>query len=276
MSSSSLRFTSGFSVSACLIALAQVPSSAAFAQSDTAPWAGYSVVDMTHSFDADTIYWPTEEGFDLEIGFDGIAAGGYYYASNRYAAADHGGTHLDAPKHFAEGRQAADQVPLDRLLGPACVIDVAAAARADPDYRLAAGDIEAWEAEHGRIDAGCIVLLNTGYARFWPDRQSYLGTSLMGEEGVANLHFPGYSEESARLLASRGVAAVGIDTASIDYGQSSDFIVHRFLYDLNIPGFENVANLDALPPRGAYVIALPMKIATGSGAPLRIIGFVPD
>jgi kynurenine formamidase len=249
---------------------------AATAQSANPPWAGYSIIDMTHSFGAETIYWPTEEGFELEVGFDGIAEGGYYYASNRYSAADHGGTHLDAPRHFAEGRQSADEVPLERLIGPACVIDVSAAASADPDYLLQVSDIEAWEAEHGRIEAGCIVLLNTGYARFWPDREDYLGTSLRGTEGVENLHFPGYSEASARVLAERGIAAAGIDTASIDYGQSKDFLVHRFLYARNIPGFENVAGLDALPPTGAYVIALPMKIAAASGAPLRMIGFTPD
>lgn len=248
----------------------------AMAQSGDPPWNGYSVVDMTHSFSADTIYWPTEDGFELEIGFDGITDGGYYYASNRYSAADHGGTHLDAPRHFAEGKQSAHEVPLDRLMGPACVIDVSVAALADADYRLSVSDIEAWEAQNGRISEGCIVLLDTGYAQFWPDRHRYLGTSLRGEEGVANLHFPGYSEEAARVLASRGIAAVGIDTASVDYGQSDDFLVHRYLYDLNIPGFENVANVDALPPTGAWVIALPMKIAAASGAPLRIIGLVPD
>jgi kynurenine formamidase len=231
---------------------------------------------MTHSFGSETIYWPTEDGFKLEVGFDGIAEGGYYYASNRYSAADHGGTHLDAPRHFAQGGQSADEVPLNRLMGPACVIDVSEAALANADFRLSAGDIAAWEAENGRIEAGCIVLLNTGYARFWPDRQSYLGTSFTGAQGVANLHFPGYSEASARLLVERGVAAVGIDTASIDYGQTDDFPVHRYLYGLNIPGFENVAGVNALPPKGAYVIALPMKISKGSGAPLRMIGLVPD
>jgi kynurenine formamidase len=244
-------------------------------QTDAPPWAGYSIIDMTHKFEAETIYWPTEEGFQLEVGFDGITDGGYYYSSNRYAAADPGGTHLDAPKHFAEGRQSADAVPLERLMGPACVIDVSGAALSNPDYRLSTGDIEDWEALHGSIPEGCIVLLNTGFARYWPDRETYLGTSLKGSEGVANLHFPAFSLESARLLASRGVAAVGIDTASIDYGQSADFVVHRYLYDLNIPGFENVANLDTLPPVGAFVIALPMKIADASGAPLRMIGLVP-
>lgn len=258
------------------VSLTLVLNAEVVAQSGNSPWAGYSVIDLTHDFDAETIYWPTEEGFELEVGFDGIADGGYYYASNRFAAADHGGTHLDAPRHFAEGKQSANEVPLNRLMGPACVIDVSEAAVADADYRLQTSDVEAWELENGPIEEGCIVLLNTGYARFWPDRQNYLGTSLWGTEGVERLHFPGYSEESAWLLADRGIAAAGIDTASVDYGQSADFPVHRYLYDLNIPGFENVANLDSLPPRGAYVIALPMKISNGSGAPLRIIALVPD
>jgi kynurenine formamidase len=138
-------------------------------------------------------------------------------------------------------------VPLDRLMGPACVIDVSSSALADADYRLGVSEIEAWEARNGRIGEGCIVLLNTGYARFWPDRQRYLGTTQRGEAGVENLHFPGYSEAAAQVLVARGIAAVGIDTASIDYGQSDDFL-----------------------------IALPMKIAGASGAPLRMIGFVPD
>jgi len=251
-------------------------STSAEADPKLPPWAGFSVVDMSHSFAADTIYWPTEEGFKLRVGFEGITEGGYYYASNYYSAADHGGTHLDAPKHFAEGKQAADEVPLERLMGPACVVDVSEQALADPDYRLSEADVDAWENQHGRIPSGCILLLNTGYARYWPDREKYMGTNLLGADGVANLRFPGLSRESAVVLAARGVGAVGIDTPSIDYGRSHDFVVHRYLYERNIPGFENVANLHSLPPKGAYVIALPMKIADGSGAPLRIIGLVPQ
>lgn len=252
-----------------------ITSVAAHAQRADPPWADYRVVDMTHGFGAETIYWPTEDGFKLEVGFDGIADGGYYYASNRYSAADHGGTHLDAPRHFAQGGQGAAEVPLDRLMGAACVIDVTAASAANPNYLLRVDDIEAWERQHGQIADDCIVLLYTGFGRYWPDRERYLGTRLRGAEGVANLHFPGFSEEAAKLLASRGVKAVGIDTASIDYGQSDQFLVHRYLYARSIPGLENVANLDALPPTGAYLIALPMKIEGASGAPLRIIGLVP-
>ena len=90
------------------------------------------------------------------------------------------------------------------------------------------------------------------------------------------LHFPSYGEDAARLLVEqRHVAALGVDTASIDYGQSTDFIVHRVANGANVPGFENVANLDRLPARGAFVIALPMKIAKGSGGPLRIVAAIP-
>jgi len=268
MTSNSLRYAA--------ILLVLPASLTATAQSKDPPWTGYSIIDMTHSFGAETIYWPTEDGFELEVGFDGVTDGGYYYASNRYSAADHGGTHLDAPRHFAKGKQSAADVPLDRLMGPACVIDVSSSALASADYQLSVSDIEAWEARNGRIGEGCIVLLNTGYARFWPDRERYLGTTQRGEEGVENLHFPGYSEAAAQVLVARRIAAVGIDTASIDYGQSDNFLVHRYLYGLNIPGFENVANVDQLPPTGAYLIALPMKIAGASGAPLRMIGLVPD
>jgi kynurenine formamidase len=137
-------------------------------------------------------------------------------------------------------------------------------------------DIERWEAEHGALPAGAIVLFRTGFEQYWPDREAYLGTALRGQEGVAALHFPGISEEAARLLAEeRDVAAVGLDTASLDYGQSTDFIAHQILLGANIPGLENVAGLGALPPTGATVIALPTKIGGGSGGPLRIVALLP-
>ena len=240
------------------------------------PWTGYEVIDMTHTFDGKTIYWPTEDGFELTTGFEGQTDGGYYYYSNHYAAADHGGTHLDAPRHFAAGKHTAEQVPLSQLMGAACVIDVSSQAAADRDYRLQLSDIEQWETDNGAIPAGCIVLMRTGFDAFWPDRERYMGTDKLGAEGVAELHFPGFSEESARALLNRKVAAIGVDTPSVDYGQSKDFIVHQVVYKQNIPGLENVANLSRLPATGAYVIALPMKIGGGSGAPLRIIGLVPN
>jgi len=234
------------------------------------------VVDLTYSFDQNTIYWPTADGFKWTKDQWGPTPGGYFYASASYAASEHGGTHLDSPLHFAEGQQSTDEIPVTRLIAPAMVVDVTSACDKNRDYLVSANDITTWEGAHGRIPEGAIVLVWTGWGKYWPDPKHYLGTDEHGPAAVAKLHFPGISPEAARLLASRRVSGVGIDTASIDYGQSKDFQVHRILYAQNIYGLENVANLDRVPPIGALVIALPMKIKGGSGGPVRVVAVLPD
>jgi len=232
------------------------------------------LVDLTYTFDEKTIYWPTEDGFHLEQGPRGLTAQGYFYSANRLSTAEHGGTHMDAPIHFAQGKLTADQVPLAALVGPAVVVDVSAAASSDRDYRLRVDDLERWEAKYGRIPDGAIVLMRSGWGRFWPDKLQYLGTDQKGD--VANLHFPGFSKEAAEwLVTNRTIDAIGVDTPSIDHGQSKDFMVHQIVNGANKPGFENVANLDRLPEFGATMIALPMKIGGGSGGPARIIAVLP-
>lgn len=233
-------------------------------------------IDLSHDYAENTIYWPTARTFSKRTVFEGTTPGGYYYTAYDIETAEHGGTHLDAPVHFAEGGQAADEVPLERLAGPGLVIDISAQCAQDADYLLSVADLEDWQARHGGIRAGDIVLVRTGFAAFWPDARRYLGTAERGEAAIAALHFPGISAAVAEWLVARGIAAVGIDTASVDRGQSSDYQAHRVLYAANIPGFENVADLSGLPPRGAFIVALPMKIRGGSGAPLRIVAFVPD
>jgi len=232
-------------------------------------------VDLTHAFNAASIYWPTDtQGFQLERLAYGRTEGGWFYASNRFAAAEHGGTHLDAPIHFAEGGWTNDRIPLSSLIGPAVVVDVSGHASAD--YLVSVSDLTAWESAHGRIPDGAIVLARTGWGARYGDRTAYLGTALTGPEAVPELHFPGLDPVAAGwLVDQRHIAAFGIDTASVDTGQSRDFRTHVILYSRNVPGFENVANLDALPEAGSYVVALPMKIEGGSGGPLRIVGFVP-
>ncbi len=183
---------------------------------------------------------------------------------------------MDAPIHFAEGAHTTDQVPVSQLIGPGFVIDVTAQAAADVDYLVSAADIEAFEAEHGRIPEGAIVLLNTGRAGLYPDREAYMGTAERGEAAVPKLHFPGLGLDGAKLLVERVIGAVGIDTPSIDYGQSKDFAAHVELMTHNVPAFENVADMSALPPVGSTVVALPMMIEGGSGGPLRIVAHVPD
>ena len=231
------------------------------------------LVDLTYPFDEKTIYWPTAKGFEWQKESWGKSAGGYWYTAARYAASEHGGTHLDAPIHFGEGKQAADEIPITRLVGPAIVIDIAQACAGNADYQLSAADITAWETTHSAIPSESIVLVRTGWGKFWGDKKKYLGTDKPGD--TANLHFPGISREAAELLAQRKIEAIGIDTASIDYGQSKDFITHQVLNGANIYGLENVANLDRLPAKGATLIALPMKIKGGTGAPVRIVALLP-
>ena len=243
---------------------------------ESLPFTGGRWLDLTHDFSGETIYWPTAEGFVLEVEHHGPTSQGYFYAANRYRASEHGGTHLDAPIHFAEGKKTLDQLSVDQLAGMAVVVDVSTRALANPDYQITVGDLKDWESKHGKIPSGAILLLHTGYGRFWPDARKYLGTVEKGPEAVAKLHFPGVHRETAHwLVTERAIKAVGLDTASVDYGQSKLFETHRILFEKDVPAFENVAALDQLPPTGAYVIALPMKIKGGSGGPLRIVAWLP-
>ncbi len=237
---------------------------------------GAEWIDMTYVLDEDTIFWPTARPFELEVVSAGVTDAGYYYGANNFCTAEHGGTHLDAPIHFSAGKQTADQIPVDRLVGPAIVLDTSQAAAADPDYLIKVSDLEAWEAEHGAIPDGSILLLRTGWGAHWPDRGRYLGTTRTGEEAIPELHFPGLDPAAATwLVENRDIDAIGIDTASIDYGQSTLFETHRILLAENIPAFENISSLDRLPETGSYVVGLPMKIGQGTGSPLRLLGVLP-
>jgi len=248
-------------------------------QADETPFAlpDGRIVDLSYGFGSETIYWPTADGFEMTTEFEGRTESGYYYSAYTFRTSEHGGTHLDAPIHFAEGRQTADEIPLERLMGEAVVIDVTEAAAENRDYLVSTADIEAWESEHGTIPDGAIVLIRTGYGQFWPDAEAYLGTAKRGEEAVPLLHFPGLDPAAAKwLVENRSIHALGIDSASIDYGQSTTYETHQILLGENIPAFENLANLDELPESGFVVIALPMKIEGGSGGPLRIVAIVRD
>lgn len=237
--------------------------------------AAYRMVDLTHAFNERTVYWPTAPStFKLQRLAYGETGAGFFFAANAFCAPEHGGTHLDAPIHFARGQRTADAIPLEQLVAPAVVIDVTKQAAADPDYRLTRDDVIGFERRHGRIKAGTIVLLRTGWSRFWPDRKAYLGDDTPGD--ASKLRFPGYGAEAARLLVEeRRVGMLGVDTASIDYGRSQDFMVHRIATAQNAGGLENLTNLGELPAVGATVIALPMKIEGGTGGPVRAIALVP-
>lgn len=233
------------------------------------------IIDLTYAFDENTIFWPTEDGFQLHEGFHGMTEKGYYYSSNGFTTAEHGGTHLDAPIHFYKDRMTADEIPLEKFIGQAIVIDASEECAENRDYLFGVSDFEKWENEHGRIPDESIILFKSGFGKHWPDREKYMGTAERGAEAVAKLHFPGLSEEGAKwLVQERKIKLVGIDTPSIDYGQSKYFKAHVVLCEANTPILENVANLDLLPAKGFEVIALPIKIKGGSGGPTRIIALI--
>ena len=234
-------------------------------------------IDLSYPYNENTIYWPTDsQGFKIDTVAFGQTGQDYFYAAFSFCSAEHGGTHLDAPLHFAEGRKSVDELALDQLIGNAAVIDVSEKSIQDRDYLVTTEDFLDWEKTYGRLPDQSIVLLRTGYGRYWPDRLGYLGTAELGPQAIPNLHFPGLDPGAATWLTTeRNIKAIGLDTPSIDYGQSQDFETHRILFANDVPAFENLANLEQLPALGAWVIALPMAISGGSGAPLRAVAFVP-
>ncbi|MFB3123604.1 MAG: cyclase family protein [Candidatus Binatia bacterium] len=233
------------------------------------------IIDLTHPFGEATVYWPTAKEFQLEKVYQGVTSKGFFYAANNFSAAEHGGTHIDAPFHFYEGRNTVDMIPLGRLIGNGVVIDVREKCANNRDYRIRISDFLAWEERHGSKLHDVIILLRTGFGKYWPDRIKYMGTDERGEGAVGKLHFPGLHPEAARwLVNNRRVKAIGLDTVSIDYGQSTLFESHVTLFQKNVPALENLANLEQLPEKGFLIIALPMKIKGGSGGPLRIVAVV--
>lgn len=257
------------------LTLATVATAALFSQAQPVDLSKQAMIDLSHGYGPSTVFWPTSPiRFELKKLAFGKTDAGYFYAANTFCMPEHGGTHLDAPLHFSESGRPAEQIPLEQLIAPAVVIDVTARASGDRDYRATADDVRQFEKANGTIARGTIVLLRTGWSRHWPNAKAYLGDDTPGD--ASKLSFPSYGADAAKLLIEqRGIAALGIDTASIDYGRSSDFQVHRIAAANNVPGLENLTNLDRLPPRGAIVIALPIKIEGGSGGPLRAVALVP-
>jgi kynurenine formamidase len=264
-----LRFTLG-TLAAAAVACAPTPI-----RTPAVDLTRVDLVDLTHPLSEKTLFWPTSpSGFSLQQLAYGTTPGGWFYSAYAFSSPEHGGTHLDAPLHFAERGLPTDRIPLAGLIAPAIVIDVTEQARSDRDYRLTPEDVAQFEAASGRIPAGSVVLLRTDWDSRWGDRLAYFGDSTPGR--ASNLHFPGFAAEAARILVEeRSVAGLGIDSPSVDYGPSTDFQVHRIGAAKNVYNLENLTGLDRLPATGAYLFALPMKIAGGSGGPVRAVALVP-
>lgn len=226
------------------------------------------VVDLTHTLVNDSPFWSGDLPFHASVAASYQKDG--YFVRN-LSMGEHSGTHLDAPAHFDPDGLMVDQIAVEKFLAPGVVIDVSSAVKSDDDYRITARDVENWIEAHGAIPTGALVFFRTGWAERWPSQESYMNADA---EGV--LHFPGLSVEAARLLLDRAhPVGIGIDTASIDYGPSKDCPVHNLTLAAGLYHLENVANLDQLPATGFSVIALPLKLGGGSGAPVRVIALIP-
>jgi len=228
------------------------------------------IVDLTYTLGPDTPYWPGGKYHPFKS--EAIAtldADGVY--SRAYCTPEHLGTHLDAPNHFEKGQIAIDQIPLADLMAPAVVLDISEKAAKDADALLTLEQLRAWEARHGQVPKGSIVLLRTGWGRRAADAVSYRN---MDPEG--RLHFPSFASDAATyLVGPREAKALGIDTLSIDAGISKDFPVHHVVNAAGRYGLENLANLEKLPATGAYLIVAPMKIGGGTGGQARVFALLP-
>ena len=253
-----------FTIILLFICLANIPCEALNANSN--------IIDLTYPYNNKTIYWPTEKGFNLKKIFYGKTEDGYFYSAYKFCTPEHGGTHLDAPRHFSEHGNTVDKIPVYQLEGDLVVINVEKKVRYHRDYEITKDDIHSFELEYRPINDNDIVLFYTGWGRYWGNKKEYLGSNKFDD--VKNLHFPGISKGAAQYLVSRKIKGTGIDTASLDPGPSTTFLAHRIILGANLYGLENVANLKRLPPVGASLIVAPMKIEGGSGAPTRIYAII--
>src|SRR6266705_420662 len=226
------------------------------------------VVDLSYAISDKLVAWPGDtKVFEAKVNAS-VEKNGYFTRS--FWMLEHYGTHLDAPIHFPPGMTPVDQIPAQRLFGPAVVIDVRAETARDADYQLPVSRVEDWEKRHGRIPEGAIVLLRTGWATRWPDAERY-----RNQDSQGRMHFPGFSSEAAELLIERRVSGLGCDTLSVDYGASQKFPVHRLALGAGLYHLENLADLSALPEAGAFLIVAPIKLEGGSGGPARVFAVLP-
>jgi kynurenine formamidase len=221
------------------------------------------VLDLSYAINDKLVPWPGDKRwFEAQVNAT-VEKNGYFTRS--FWMLEHYGTHLDAPIHFPPGKTTVDQIPAKQFFGPAVVLDVREEGAKDADFQAQVSSVEAWERKHGRILEGSIVLLRTGWASRWPDAEKYRNQDAQGR-----MHFPGYSEEAAKLLIARKVNGIGCDTLSVDHGASEDFAVHHLVLGAGLYQLENLADLSGLPEAGAFLMVAPIKLEGGSGGAVRV------
>ncbi len=221
------------------------------------------VLDLTQPLDERTVLWPGSTPFSAP-GPGGYDEEGFWWRELQMP--EHAGTHLDAPVHVVPGGAAVGDIPAAQLVRPAVRIDARALCDGDPSWTLAAADVEAWEAEHGRVAAGAAVLLCTGWDAYRDDAARYGGDPL---------DFPGFGADAAALLVERGAAGLGIDTLGVDAGAATDFPVHHIALPAGLWHLEGLIGLDAVPPTGATLVVGALRLPNASGTPARVFALLP-
>ena len=228
------------------------------------------IIDLTHPLGEKNPNWEGTEKSPFEARELGnLKRDGYY--SRVITLPEHFGTHMDAPAHFSAIGWRLEQIPAERLMGPLALLNVTEQCRKHPDYEVSVADVERWETKHGKIPIGGIVLANTGWAARWNSVREYRNAD---RDGVK--HHPGYAQEAVRYLVElRGVYGIGIDTMGVDYGPSQTHPNHCYTSSKNVYHLENIADMNAVPETGAFLLAAPIKLEGGSGGPVRIFALIP-
>jgi kynurenine formamidase len=225
------------------------------------------VLDLSYALSDKLVAWPGDgKAFEAKVNATAEKNG---YFTRSFWMLEHYGTHMDAPAHFPPGTATIDKISVEKFFGPAVVLDVRDEADRNPDYQLTVKRIQAWEAKHGQIPAGAMVLLRTGWASRWPDVARY-----RNQDANGTMHFPGFSVDAAKFLLLRKISGLGCDTLSIDPGNSPDFPVHHTVLGAEVFQLENLADLTELPEAGAFLIAAPIKLEGGSGGPVRVFALI--
>jgi kynurenine formamidase len=233
----------------------------------TAPEKRPRVIDLGHVIQTGDPTWDGAPAYQRSV-VATIEKDGY--AGGKITIEEHFGTHVDAPAHFAPAGWTVDRIPADRLYRPGIRVDMSKQSAANPDYRVTVADLQTFENSSGRIPEGSIVLIATGWDRYWSDRARYMNE----KNGVK--HFPGMSAEATAFLArERRVAAIGIDTPSIDYGPATQFEAHHASMSLNVYHIENMTRVKDLPASGFQIVVAPINIGGGSGGPARVFAILP-
>lgn len=234
-----------------------------------------NLIDLTYPLDSNTLHWLTARPFEMKLKHNGtvnsaVSSDTFWYQSEDIELSTHTGTHLDAPCHFSKGKWCVSDIPLEHLLNrPVAMVDVAKECIMNRTYQVSIEDIEKNEKSQGRIADGSVVFFKTGWSRFWPIKEEYFGTET---NDPSQARFPGLSPTAAAWLAqNRAIVGVAIEGPSVDAARSQSFGTHVNLFEKNIYAIENVPNLHRMPPRGATVTIIPLRLEKASGSPVRVI-----